>query len=334
MSNYRGFGDVQTLRARLLIGLSQIVRIFPEGSARVFAAGAGLLASRIWRRERNRLAETIDRVYHKLGKSFPIPLEKMIDHVFIHFSLNLLEIMNYPKLSKSDFAARFEFEGMNHLHEALAKGKGVILAVPHIGNWEMLGAAIAARGFPLHSFYLSQKEDVFGVVLDYFRSYSGIILHDRDRAAVGGLRALKNGEILGMISDQDGGNQGVYTDFLGHWVSMPAGPANWSLKTGAVVIPLYSLRIGRSARFISRFLPPLPDEPSASRDEMLVSRTLRLIRWMEEIILAHPDQYLWFYDRFKPRHEKYIAKLKASGYRMRHGEACYGIPDAGNEPTK
>ncbi|MBI3037956.1 lysophospholipid acyltransferase family protein [bacterium] len=300
---------------------------FPRKITHSFAVIAGVLASRLWIAERKYLFETIDRVYFRKGLSLPSPVSTVIDKLFIHFSLNLHEIMRMPEISDLELERKFVWRGLENLDSALALNRGVILIVPHIGNWELLGAAIAHRGYPLHSFYMAQKDEELGSSLDEFRTFSKIVLHDRDRGLREAFKALKSGEILGMISDQDGGNHGVYTDFLGHWVSIPAGPANWSLKTGASIVPLYSLRKGISDRFEARFFPSLPMEPIDSHDRQVVSRTLKIVKWLESVILRHPEQYLWFYDRFKPRHEAYITRLKTRGFKMRENEACYEILD-------
>ena len=170
----------------------------------------------------------------------------------------------------------------------------------------------------------AQKEDEIGSLLDYFRSYSGITLHDRDRGGVKALKALKNNECLGMITDQDGNANGVYMDFLGHWVSMPAGPANWSLKTGAALLPVYSIRKGYSYNYNAFFLPKIDNSNGNTKEEKTISRTVKLAKWMEELILTYPHQYLWFYDRFKPRHEAWTTnEINANG-QMLHGTQRYG----------
>jgi KDO2-lipid IV(A) lauroyltransferase len=307
-----------------IIILSRLSISLPESVSRTAVASTGLLAGKVWYQERNRLKEVIDRVYFRLDRELPMDLDRIIDRMFLHFSLNSLELLQYPMVSEELLRDRFNFVGTENLDNALKKGKGVILALPHLGNWELLGAAIAHRGYKLNSFFLSQKEDELGNILDYFRSFSGIVLHDRDRGGIKALKALRNGESLGMIADQDGANNGVYMNFLGHWVSMPAGPANWSLKTGAELVPLYCLRDKFSNKFEARILPALPNEESGNHREKVIARTKKLANWMEEIILENPSQYLWFYDRFKPRHEKYIIKQKNEGAKMVHGGAWYG----------
>ncbi|NLI76996.1 MAG: lysophospholipid acyltransferase family protein [Candidatus Riflebacteria bacterium] len=309
-----------------LVRISEVCCALPEALGRTLAGAVGLVVAQAWRSERVRLSETIDRVYHRLGRRPPHPVGWIVDQVFLHFAQVTAELLRFPRMTADGFRDRVEFVGLEHLQAALDRGRGVILTVPHLGNWELLGAAIAHAGFPLHSFYMAQKEDGLGQALDHFRAFSRIVLHDRDRGLVGALKALRKGAILGMIPDQDGGNHGIFLDFLGHWVSLPAGPANWSLKTGAAVVPLYSLRCGHSGRYRAWFLPALPDEPGDRLPERVIGRTRRLVRWMEEIILAWPQQYLWFYDRFKPRHQHHLAQLKQAGVPMRQGGACLGHP--------
>ena len=314
---------VQILRKSVLLFSNTLCHL-PEKAAASLAAGAGLAAWLAWGKERRRIESCIDRVYFRLHRQAPAPVELIVRNAFVHFSLAVCELLRFPTLTAENLAARVNFNDRENVDQALAKGRGVILALPHIGNWEVLGAAIAHSGYRINSFYLAQKEDELGGLLDHFRQYSGIILHDRDRGGVKALKALRAGEMLGMIADQDGANNGVYMDFLGHWVSMPAGPANWSLKTGAALVPLFSLRQGHSFNYQAAFLPTMAEEEQGSHSEKVVARTVRLARWMEGIILENPDQYLWFYDRFKPRHEAWITAEKKRDGQMWHGNPRYG----------
>lgn len=311
------------LKKTVLI-FSKILCRLPEKAAATLATTTGLAAWQVWRSERRRLEDCIDRVYSRLNRQPPADVKMIVKRAFVHFSLVGCELLRFPQLSAAQLAEKITFNGRENLDNAVSRGRGVIMALPHIGNWEVLGAAIAHAGYKLNSFYLSQKEDEIGGLLDHFRSYSGIILHDRDRGGVKALKALRSGELLGMIADQDGANNGVYMDFLGHWVSMPAGPANWSLKTGAALLPLYSLRQGSSFSYQATFLPQLEDAENGTYNEKVIARTLKMARWMEELILAHPHQYLWFYDRFKPRHEAWITAEKNKNGQMWHGSPRYG----------
>ena len=310
---------------KAVITISKAAQIMPEKCGRSIAAGMGMLVYLLWRSERLRIAETLDRICHRLNRPVYKHKHLLVKKVFIHFALTIYEIMRLPAMTEEELKQKVTFHGEENLQKALKKGRGVILALPHIGNWELFGAAIAAKGYKLNSFYLAQKEDELGGLLDYFRSFSKMRMHDRDRGGIKALKALKKGEILGMVTDQDGANQGVYLDFLGHFVSLPAGPANWSLKTGAELVPIYSLRRGFSGKFDAWFLPGFSENTAGTHKERVMGRTSRLSNWMEELILNHPNQYLWFYDRFKPRHEKWLARLKQKNGQMFHKTVRYDI---------
>lgn len=296
----------------------------PETIGRVCAGFLGL-AAYIASPRRSYLFATIDRVYHRAGKPLPQPVSIIVKRLFLHYALMGYELFRGSLYNNALIEEIFDFDGWENVEKALKQKKGLILVVPHIGNWELLGTAITQRGYKLHSFVVGdQKKSILGEPLNLLRMHSGITLHDRDRASTGALRALKNGEILAMIADQDGGALGIYCDFLKHWVSIPAGPANWSLKTGAPIIPVYCLRIGNSRRFRAIFFKPLPIETAQTHEMRMLSRTKKILLWMEKVILQNPHQYLWFYDRFRPRHEAHIAKLKQAGEQMVHGEMVWG----------
>lgn len=309
---------------RVVKSLSYLLCKLPERESAVLATSIGLTVWTLWKSERERIEDSIDRVYNRLNRKPPFPIKLIVKKTFIHFSLVASELLRYPSINAEYIKSHFSLNGHENVKKALSKGKGVIMALPHIGNWEYFGASIVDAGYKLNSFFLAQKEDEIGSLLDHFRSYSGIILHDRDRGGVKALKALKNNECLGMITDQDGNANGVYLDFLGHWVSMPAGPANWSIKTGAALLPVYSLRRGYTYSYDAYFLPEIEDCIGKTKEEKTISRTVKLAKWMEELILTYPHQYLWFYDRFKPRHEAWTTnEINANG-QMCHGTQRYG----------
>jgi len=308
---------------RAIGAISRAACALPERPARAAIVGAAMVFSQVPTRERRRIAEAIDRTYHRCGRPLPRPVSDILARMYAHVALNVYELLRYPTVTSASLRERIRLEGWEHLNAALAEGRGVVLVLPHIGTWELFGAAIVDAGYKLHSFYMAQKENELGAAIDDLRRFSGIVLHDRDRGLVRALRALKQGEILGMLADQDGGNHGVYLDFLGHWISLPAGPANWSLKTGAAVIPIHCLRQGLSGRFVGRFLPPFPAAPGATHTERVLTRTQALARWMEDLILRHPEQYPWFYDRFKARPHGYLAGVKADDSLQDDGAPLY-----------
>lgn len=310
--------------SKLIFAISGLFCRLPEKISAFLAATVGLITWILWGSERKRQEEVIERIYNRLNKKPPMPVKLIVKKTFIHFALVGSELLRYPLVNEEYLNKHFVLHGAENVDEALSNGKGVIMALPHIGNWEFFGAAIVNAGYKLNSFFLAQKENEIGCLLDHFRSFSGIVLHDRDRGGIKALKALKNNECLGMITDQDGNANGVYMDFLGHWVSMPAGPGNWSIKTGAALIPVFSIRKGNSYNYEAYFLPSIKGEKGSTKEEKTISRTVELSKWMEDLILKYPHQYLWFYDRFKPRHEGWTSGTININGQMCHGTQRYG----------
>lgn len=305
----------------LVMGCSKFALTVSPGTGRSFSAALGIAAYMLWKSERKRLADCIDRVYYRLNKKPTKDIDTIIKHCFLHFSLCIYELLKFPNLSQ--IKNKVKLNNIQNLKDALSKNKGVILILPHIGNWEILGAAIADADYRINSFFLGQKDDHLGNLLDNFRNYSKVKLFERAKGPRKALKSLRNGEILGMLADQDGGNHGIYTNFLGHWVSIPPGPAVWSLKTNASVVPVICLRKGLSENFEANFFPALPDENSFSHAQNVVERTKKIVNWMQKIILDNPHQYLWFYDRFRPRHQKHLATKLFGNEFPKHGQIIY-----------
>jgi len=306
--------------------LSKIVSLLPESFVRMLAESFGLLLWLFWVKERLRLKREIDRIYFRMRQKPPMPVDLIVKRTFIHFAYVFFDFLRIPAYSFNDFKSKFSIEGLKEiLDEHVNNGKGLIFVLPHIGNWELLGAFLAHGGYPLNSFYMAQKEDLIGELIEYFRSFTKIRLHDRDRGLAGAYRALLKGGFLAMIADQDGSDAGVYMDFLGHWVSVPPGPANWSIKAKVPIYLIYSLRKPGTFTYEGKiFKLDYEDLEGLSHQEAVIKVTQIMAQKMERIILEYPDNYLWFYDRFKPRHEAKIAK-----YRQERGQMTEGVPQYG-----
>ena len=107
------------------------------------------------------------------------------------------------------------------------------------------------------------------------------------------VRALKNGEIVGLVSDQDQGDRGVFVDFFGRKASTPAGGAELALRYDTPMFVCVTVRTSPGRfRFIVR--------PVEIRDgDTVETLTGRYTRVMEEVVRLHPEQYFWMHRRWK-----------------------------------
>ena len=145
-----------------------------------------------------------------------------------------------PYESEAGVRARFRLEeGEDHLRAAFALGRGIVMALPHVGSWEWGGYWLALEGMPmtavverlepprLFEWFVAQRKAM---------GLTAVALGEGSSAAL--LRALKNGEVAGLVTDRDLVGNGVEVEFFGERTTLPAGAAMLALRTGAPLVPV------------------------------------------------------------------------------------------------
>jgi Kdo2-lipid IVA lauroyltransferase/acyltransferase len=218
--------------------------------------------------------------------------------------------MGWLPVQKS-LAMVVETEGLEHLRGALAQGRGVIVVGMHYGNWEMPGEYLAQHFPPTYAVGKEQRDEFFTKIAFPWRAKYGIrniMAGNKANSAI--LRALKEGAILGLLSDQNGGRTGTFAPFAGTIASTVAGPAALGLRTGAPVVLVYCRRIAPGQLRLV-FTPPVSKEGIAGVDpvtgkatpEAIVEMLTRINADIEAVIRADPTQWLWGHKRWKTRPE-------------------------------
>jgi lauroyl/myristoyl acyltransferase len=143
---------------------------------------------------------------------------------------------------------RFTFDGFERLQKPVADGTGVIAVLPHMGNWDAAGRAVAANGLPIVS--VAEKlrpEGLFRLFLEHRRAL-GMEIFALDAGGVGRQlgRSLADAKVVALVADRDLSGRGVEVEMFGRVRRLPAGPALLSLQTGApiVVADVYETRTG------------------------------------------------------------------------------------------
>jgi KDO2-lipid IV(A) lauroyltransferase len=128
-------------------------------------------------------------------------------------------------------------EGDDHLRLAIAEGKGVILALPHIGSWEWGGTFLADVGWPMTA--VAERLEP-PALFDWFaakREQMGLGIVPLDDGAPGMLsKVLREGGVVGLLCDRDLQGNGLAVTLLGEPTTMPGGPAMLALRTGAALL--------------------------------------------------------------------------------------------------
>mgnify|MGYP002672748090 FL=1 len=169
----------------------------------------------------------------------------------------------------------------------------------HMDNWEWLGAALALNGFPLSAVEKPQPNRVYSDFMNELRKGVGQEIFSRGTSEIlGCARAMKKGRMLGLIADQDGGYDGIFVPFLGKMASTPNGPAYFSRKFKAPIVPIFIVRKpdGYGHKAIVR--DPIHYEFTGDQKLDDYNVTLKMTQEVEKIIKEYPDNWLWFQHRW------------------------------------
>jgi Kdo2-lipid IVA lauroyltransferase/acyltransferase len=218
---------------------------------------------------------------------------------YANLGLNLLDVARGVKWTADDVRQRIEVVGIEIAESVIAAGKGVVCLTLHLGNFELLVRAAPVYGMPLTVIGRALGNRLLRAELQRQRESTGaeMLLHRNVLPKL--LRALKKGRVVAALNDQYARrSRGVFVPFLGARASTSLGPALLAIRSGAPIVPAYSMRIGPDHhRMVIR--PPLeiPDTGDARKDAELL--TARCNTALEEIIRAHPEQWMWSHRRFR-----------------------------------
>ncbi|MBC7267282.1 MAG: phosphatidylinositol mannoside acyltransferase [Streptomyces sp.] len=214
-----------------------------------------------------------------------------------------MESFRLPAWSAERVRGGFAPKDVHYLTDGLAAGKGVILALPHLANWDLAGAWVTTE---LRTPFTTVAERLKPETLyDRFVAYrEGLgmeVLPHSGGTAFGTLaRRLRDGGLVCLVADRDLSASGVTVDFFGAEARMPAGPALLAQQTGALLLPV-TLWYDDSPVMRGRVHPAVEVPESGTRAEKTSSMTQALADAFATGIAEHPEdwhmlQRLWLAD--------------------------------------
>lgn len=213
------------------------VRHLPERQAyRSF----NFIADRLWSRRGPGVVQLEKNLARVKPDATYAELRKLSRQSMRNYFRYWCDAFRMPDWSDSKIVGSFECHGENNLADALAQNRGVIVALPHMGNWDHAGAWASLTHAPLTA--IAEKlepERLFDKFVEY-RESLGIQIYPLGQPHVVDTLAeeLRNEHrIVALLADRDLTSKGIQVDFFGSATRMPAGPANLALRTGAVLLP-------------------------------------------------------------------------------------------------
>jgi lauroyl/myristoyl acyltransferase len=201
------------------------------------------------------------------------------------------DLFRVSRLTTGEIKEMTRVEGSEHLEQALARGKGIVIASAHFGNVDLMAQLPLAYGVPVTAAaYHVQPERLFRYLLRLRQSH-GMRLIPSDEPMTGLFRALKRGEIIALPCDRDFGDNGMMVEFFGSPTRLPDGPVRIALRTGASLVPAFVLRLPNDS-FLVQIESQLELPHTQDHEADVMASMKMVVAAMERHISKHPEQWL------------------------------------------
>lgn len=284
-------------RLALAIAL-RIARILPRTVLSATGKALGSLAYALDRRHR---AIALDNLRVSFGADRDEGEYRRIAHAcWRHFGGVLFETLAFPRFSSASVGREVRYRGLERVRAAYEAGRGVLLFSGHYGHWELSAMMQGHLGLPLA--LVTRPLDNHGLerMLADLRGCSGnTIIHKRN-AVREMLRTLRSGGGIAILIDQDARSGGLFVPFLGRLASTTPTLALMAVRTGAAILPVFSVP-GADGAWEITYEPPVAVRPEADRDAEVLRVTAECTAILERWVRAHPEVWLWMHRRWKTR---------------------------------
>lgn len=265
------------------------------------------IADTVWKRRGagvRRLEANLARV---VPDADPAELARLSRAGMRSYTRYWIESFRLPAWSRNRIRDGFTPEGLHHLEEALEAGRGAVIVLPHMGNYDLAGAWVTTKlGVPFTTVAERLKpETLYDRFVAYREGLGMEVLPHAGGSAFGTLaRRLRSGGLVCLVADRDLSSSGIQVTFFGEATKMPAGPAMLAVQTGAPLMPV-TLWYDRSPVMRGRIHAPIEVPATGTRAEKAAAMTQAMADAFASGIAEHPQdwhmlQRLWLAD-LEPR---------------------------------
>jgi Kdo2-lipid IVA lauroyltransferase/acyltransferase len=285
----------ERLEYLLVRALIAIVRWMPDAAVRGSGSALGL-AFYTFDGTHRRVAE------RNLALAFPLrsPAERrtIVRGAFKHFGHLLFELLKFSTLTPQQILDRVEFEGEDRVELAHAQGRGVLFCTGHFGFWELQGIAHPLRFPPMAVVARVLDNRRLNDLLEAMRRRTGNSVIYRQGTLRRVMRTLQSNGGVGILIDQHiQSKDAVEVAFFDRPAATTTALAALALRTGAPVVPLFALPIGKG-RYRMVYEHPVEPPPGDSPDRVR-EFTQRCTDVLEMYVRRHPELWLWMHRRWR-----------------------------------
>ena len=242
-------------------------------------------------------------VERQIAAAFPdLSPEAVVDlarESYEHLGRTFVETALLDSIGKDGLQKLVEsVEGWEEIEEVMSKGRGAVLVTGHIGNWELAGSYVAARGIPLDAIVRGMANPLFDAYINHTREAIGMtVVHDSE-AVRRTPRSLRAGRAVAFVADQGVmGLASTFVPFFGRPAKTPRGAAVFALRFDVPVVFVVALRKpnGRYRIVVERIEAPQTGDRDRDVDAIVARFTQHLEKWVRAV----PAQYFWQHRRWK-----------------------------------
>jgi len=279
-----------------LRGACAVVNAVPYPVATALARFVGFLATDVLRLKRRRTFDRIESVFPGISVREKRRIARMS---FANILLNAVELMRAPRLDRAWMDRRF-IDGPRFadlIRELSAEGHGVVIMVPHSGNWYMAAWAMAKYGVKLAAIAARQRNPKLDAWMN--RQYGDIEVLDRDcRDTLGRIKdKLHAGRAFAILPDLRVRRRDTEVDFFGGKANVSHAGAMFAVHAGAPIVAAVMRRV-EGKHFVD-FIGVLRPDPAATDPKAEAMRLTReVMARMDEKLRAHPEDWFWYNKRW------------------------------------
>jgi KDO2-lipid IV(A) lauroyltransferase len=288
----------RSVRYSLLRGVLFFVSRLPLRLAQRMGDVLGVLVFHLVPKERAKALLSLSRAFPEKTETERLALARAC---FRHLGRCALEAAVAQRLSAAEFDALVEVPAdvREMLLRAHARGKGVVAVTGHVGHWELLGWSFVRQGIPLHVIAQQNVDARLTQLAVDFREKGNVhtVVRGVPGAAVGMLRALRRGDALGLLVDQDTRVQSLCVPFFGTLASTPRAPADLTVRSGAATVAVF-LQRGEDGRYHFSG-EELDVVRSGDTEADVLALTRAYSSAIETAVRRAPEQWVWMHQRWK-----------------------------------
>ncbi len=286
----------KNIRYGLLYGLLLLIRKMPRQWGIALGRRLALLYFRIGGKQRKSAMENLTTAFGR--EKTEKEIYEMAKNVFLHFGTAGIDAIRIPVYSEKVLDEMITPRNFHYAKKRLNAGQGIIFLTAHFGNWELMGAWLASKGYPLRVVATPISDPRLDRLIVDTRNKAGYFNIARGKSPKEIIRSIRKGHSLGFLIDQDTDVKGVFVDFFGRKAHTAVGPVVLAARYDIPLMPAF-MYMKPDMTYVLEFLPPIRLVDTGNPEKDIIANTQKCSDVYEAMIRRYPEQWAWMHRRWK-----------------------------------